>query len=56
MESEEGDSIIDILIVTCSELILIDLETKEVKLKLKMEELLATGKFTEGVVLYYQSG
>jgi hypothetical protein len=27
-----------------------------VSLKLRIEELLATGKFTEGVVLYYQDG
>jgi hypothetical protein len=48
--------VVDILIITCSELILIDLGSKEVKLKMRTQELMATGKFTEGVVLYYQDG
>jgi hypothetical protein len=56
LQNEEGDSVVDILIITCSELILIDLESKEVRLKLRTEQLMATGKFTEGVVLYYQDG
>ena len=44
---------VELLIVTCSELILIDLNEKEIVVKLKMEKLMATGKFLEGVVLYF---
>ena len=54
LESEEDDSMVELLIVTCSELILIDLNDKDIVLKLRMEKLLATGKFLEGVVLYFQ--
>ena len=45
LESEEADALTELLIVTCSELLLIDLNDKEVVLKLRMDELLATGKF-----------
>lgn len=34
---------------------MIDLHEKEIVLKLKMERLMATGKFLEGVVLYFHS-
>ena len=36
--------------------LLIDIKNKEILLKLKIEKLLATGKFLEGVVLYFQDG
>jgi hypothetical protein len=40
--------------VTCSELILIDLSDKDIIIKLRMDRMLATGKFLEGVVLYFE--
>ena len=36
LESEEDDSMVELLIVTCSELILIDLNDKDIVLKLKL--------------------
>lgn len=46
----------ELLIITCSQLILIDLHNKSLLMKLKMSRLVATAKFLEGVVVYFWDG
>ena len=42
--------------ITCENLYLLNIETERLIMRIKNSRMIATGKFLEGVVLYYDDG
>ena len=56
LENEDGTISEEGLLISCDSLFLLNIENDSLILEVKTDKMIATGKFLEGVVLYFDEG
>lgn len=56
LEDEDGAICEEAVLITCDSLYLLNIQSDKLELEIKNDKMIATGKFLEGVVLYYEDG